>query len=74
MYNIYIATNEFICLQHYIEIYIIYTAEDIKHYASFVTYIVSIIRSRVNTRVAISNTLEIICNIFAEKFSTDSPN
>jgi len=30
-------TNEFIYLQHVMEIYIIYTAEGIKRYASFVT-------------------------------------
>lgn len=40
-----LTANEFICLQHDMEIYIIYTAGDIKHYASFVTYIVSIVRN-----------------------------
>jgi len=43
-----LTANEFICLQHYMEIYIIYTAGGINHYASFVTYIVSIVRNRVN--------------------------
>lgn len=48
MCYIYLTTNEFIYLQYDMEIYIIYTAEGIKYYASFVTYIVSIIRNRCN--------------------------
>lgn len=74
-----LTANEFICLQHDMEIYIIYTAGDI--YASFVTYIVSIVRNRVNairfldiSEYVFRKSIFFYPQRFAEKYSTNSPN